>query len=182
MSKCWCWYHLWYSIVAHIEVIFGGRWLQAIHVERMAPPMICLLVYKYYYPWRIRMYGRLMLTKLGFLLMVNGKPLIWHTYGSYGDFGYYSLAIIFFETWTWQTYWRLVFSTIKVRLCKSHQIVYSIQQMGTPSTYWFPPHDVLHRASSITFHNISGLKSTPFYLCNPHKSLFNQLQTPGWCT
>ena len=30
------------------------------------------------------MYGRLMLTKLGFLLMVNGKPWSWHTCGSYG--------------------------------------------------------------------------------------------------
>ena len=31
---------------------------------------------------RIQSYGRLMLTKLGYITMVNGKPLIWHTYGS----------------------------------------------------------------------------------------------------
>ena len=38
-----------------------------------------------YHSHKIRMYGRLMRTKLGFKLMVNGKPLIWHTYGSYWD-------------------------------------------------------------------------------------------------
>ena len=34
-----------------------------------------------HYPWRIRMYGRLMLTKLGFLLMVNVDPLIYTIHG-----------------------------------------------------------------------------------------------------
>ena len=35
-----------------------------------------------HHPWRIRMYGKQMRTKLGLILMGNGKPWSWHTYGS----------------------------------------------------------------------------------------------------